>query len=166
MTPSQSKKNDPSAEHEDFYKRLRKRIVAWAESREGETHRWAKILLAAPDFFHLLICLSADPDVPLTEKGKLAGAIAYFISPLDLMPELVLGPVGFLDDIILSACVLSSLVNRVDPMILKKHWAGDEDVLALIQSVLDQADRIVGSGLFRKLRKVLKSMSQIAGRML
>ena len=144
-------------EHEDFYKQLRRRIMTWAESKEGESHRWAKILLTAPDFFHLLIRLVTDPEVPLSEKGKLAAAIAYFISPLDLMPELILGTAGFLDDIVLSAYVLNSLINSVDPAILKRHWAGDEDVLYLIRHVLDQADRIVGSGLFRKLKKVLKS---------
>ena len=145
------------SEHEDYYKQLRRRIMTWAESKEGETHRWANILLTAPDFFHLLIRLAADPEVPITEKGKLAAAIAYFISPLDLMPEMILGTAGFLDDIVLSAYVLNSLINHLDPAILKKHWAGDEDVLYLIQHVLDQADRIVGSGLFNKLRKVLKS---------
>jgi uncharacterized membrane protein YkvA (DUF1232 family) len=156
MIAQNSGKNRSDAEHEDFYKRLRKRIVNWADSREGKTHRWTKILLTAPDFFHLLIRLAANPDVPLGEKGKLAAAVAYFISPLDLLPELFLGSTGFLDDIVLSAYVLNSLINHCDPAVLKKHWAGDEDVLYLIQHVLDQADRIVGSGLFSKLRKVLK----------
>jgi len=156
MTAQKSEKSQSKSEHEDYYKRLRKRIVDWADSKEGETHRWTKILLTAPDFFHLLIRLVADPIVPLSEKGKLAAGIAYFISPLDLMPELFLGPTGFLDDIVLSAYVLNSLINHCDPAILKKHWAGDEDVLYLIQYILDEADRIVGTGLFKKLRKVLK----------
>lgn len=156
MAEPHSEPIQPESRQEDFYKKLRKRIMAWADSREGQTHRWANILLTAPDFFHLLIRLAAEPEVPASEKGKLAIAIAYFISPIDLMPELMIGTAGFLDDIVLSAYVLNSLVNRCDPAILKRHWAGDEDVLVLIQYVLDRADRIVGSGLFRKLRKILK----------
>jgi uncharacterized membrane protein YkvA (DUF1232 family) len=108
----------------------------------------------APDLFHLLLKLSLDRDVPAVEKAKLVGAIAYFVSPIDLLPELFLGPVGFLDEVVLAAYVLNSLINRTSPEVVKKHWAGDEDILELIQRIIRAADGMLGSGPVKKLRKL------------
>lgn len=157
MTETETKsKSNTSTEHDDYYRKLRKKIVKWADNQENLDHKWADLLLIAPDIFHLLVRLAADPEVPISEKGKLAAAIAYFVSPLDLMPELILGPPGFLDDIVLSAYALNSIINNTSPEIVTRHWAGEKDVLILIQNILLQADAIIGSGLFKKLRKVLK----------
>jgi len=134
----------------DFYQTLRKRISDWLE-REGGTHKWAEYILLAPDLFHLLCKLTLDPEVPVKEKAKLAATIAYFVSPLDLLPEVIMGPVGYVDDVALSAYVLNSLLNTTDAKVVKKHWAGDRDVLEVIQQVLKVADDMVGSGVWRRL---------------
>lgn len=34
-----------------------------------------------------------------------------------------------------------------------KHWAGDGDVLNVIQQIIEVADEMVGSGLWSKIRK-------------
>jgi uncharacterized membrane protein YkvA (DUF1232 family) len=143
-------------EEHDFYRKLRRKIKEWSETQKGRSYRWTKWILLAPDLFHLLLRLMADPDVPLKEKGKLAAVVAYFISPLDFLPEIFLGPTGFLDDICLTAFALNILINNVDPSIVQKHWAGEEDVLVVIQKILNTADRMVGTGLFRRLKRVLK----------
>jgi len=49
-----------------------------------------------------LFKLSVDARIPLAHKAQLAAAIAYFVSPFDLIPEGLIGPGGFLDDIALS----------------------------------------------------------------
>jgi uncharacterized membrane protein YkvA (DUF1232 family) len=57
------------------------------------------------------------------------------------------------DDIAVAAYVLHSVVNSTDAEVLREHWAGDEDVLQVIRSVLAVADRMIGSGLWDKLRR-------------
>jgi len=141
-------------ENADFYQLLRERFRKWAESGDGEKNEWAEYLLVAPDIFHLLCKLALDPDVPTAEKAKLAVTIAYFVSPLDLIPEAVVGPVGYVDDIALAALVLNSLISS-RPEIVQKHWAGERDVLELVRSILEVADRMVGSGLWKKLKAFL-----------
>jgi len=141
-------------EHDDFYKILRKKITAWANSKTGKENRWLEFLLAAPDLFHLLCALILDPDIPAKHKAKLGIAIAYFVSPIDLIPEAVVGPLGYLDDIAVSAYVLNDLINEVDPEIVKKHWAGDKDILKLIKHILEVIDEMIGSGLWEKLKKI------------
>lgn len=137
----------------DFYEKLRSRIVNWLDTETGKENKWAEYLLLVPDFFYLLIKLASDEDVPKNEKAKLILAIAYFISPIDLLPEAFLGPLGFLDDLALSAYVLNSIINKVSPEIVEKYWVGDGEVLLLIKGVLAKADEMIGSGLWEKIKR-------------
>lgn len=139
----------------DFYEKLRLRIVSWLDTKTGRDNKWADYLLLAPDFFYLLIKLASDEDVPKNEKAKLILAIAYFISPIDLLPEAILGPIGYLDDLALSAYVLNSIINRVSPEIVEKYWKGDGEVLLLVKGILAKADEMIGSGLWKKIKKVV-----------
>ena len=145
---------DQNEEALDFYHKLRQKIWEWSQQEDNKSFQWTKWLLLAPDLFHLLIRLAADPDVPLNEKAKLAGVIAYFISPLDLIPELILGPAGYMDDIVLTIYALNSIVNTVDPAIVQKHWAGEGDVLEIIKNILHSADRMIGSGILKRLKRL------------
>ncbi len=139
-------------EKDDFYQSFRNKMHEWIKSDDGKVHKFADILMFGPDLFHLLCKLSMDENVSVGHKAKLAGAIAYFISPIDLLPEAILGPVGYADDIAIAAYVLNNIINDVDPELLRKHWAGDEDVLKVIKQIIAVADQMVGKGLWGKLK--------------
>ncbi len=143
----------------DFYKKLRVRTRKWFSANDGSTNMWAEYLMFAPDLFHLLCKLAIDSEVPVKERAKLAGAIAYFLSPFDLMPEALMGFIGFADDIALAAYVLNSLVNNSNPDIVKRHWAGDENVLDVIRRILKTGNNagragVFGKGVLKKIRKI------------
>jgi len=133
----------------DFYQKLRTKIANYLDRKDFE---YGDILLMAPDFFHLLIKLSLDPRVETMKKAKLAFAITYFFSPIDLLPEAFLGPIGYLDDIAVAAYILNDYVNNNESDLLYEHWAGQSDVLASIQNVLTMANRFLGEGLWKKLK--------------
>jgi uncharacterized membrane protein YkvA (DUF1232 family) len=137
----------------DFYHKLRKDVVSWVNKNLDNDNKWSEYVLAAPDFFHLLCKLSVDKDVPALKKIKLVAGIAYFISPIDFLPEAFLGPIGYLDDIAVTAYILNDLINDVDPQIIRKHWAGDQDVLVLIKTILSNADNMIGRKLWDRIRK-------------
>ncbi len=42
------------------------------------------------------------------------------------------------------------------PEILEEHWAGDGDVLKNIQEILKVADNLIGSGMWKRIRHILK----------
>jgi len=137
----------------DFYQKLRADIKKWLDEKKTTDNRWAEYILLAPDLFHLLTKLTLDPDVPASKKVKLVGIIAYFISPLDFLPEILLGPIGYLDDIALTAYVLNDILNEVDPKIIQRNWAGDRDILPLIKTIIANANNMVGSGIWKKIKR-------------
>ena len=135
----------------DFYQRLRNKIQNWLD-KEGRSHEWARYIIWAPDLFYVLWKLSTDPDVPKSERIKLVAAIAYFISPFDLLPEALLGPFGFADDIVVAAFVLNGLLNRTSPEVVRKHWPGDEEALEVIQRVIGMSDQLVGQKIIQRIK--------------
>jgi uncharacterized membrane protein YkvA (DUF1232 family) len=143
-----------SDRNSDFYIRLRAQVREWIGSQKGMSSQWGAYILLAPDLFHLLWKLSIDPAVPGKDKAKLAGAIAYFISPIDLIPEAIVGPIGYADDIALAVYVLNGILNHTDPEVLHRHWAGEDDILDVIQRTLAAADQMVGSGIWKKIKRL------------
>ncbi len=137
----------------DFYQKIRNDVKHWLNDNLDKENKWADYILAAPDFFHLLCKLTADSEIPSNKKLKLLAAIAYFISPIDLLPEAFLGPVGYLDDIAVAAYILNDLINEVDSQIVRKHWAGEQDVLDLIKTILVNADEMIGSKMWKRIKK-------------
>jgi uncharacterized membrane protein YkvA (DUF1232 family) len=153
LTNNIGERGEDMLDQEDFYRSFRKKMQDWLNSKDGKLHKYADYLMFGPDLFHLLCKLTLDKDVSLSDKAKLGAAIAYFISPVDFLPEIIVGPAGYVDDIAVAAYVLNGIINKTDPEIIRKHWAGDEDVLNVIKKILDVADQMVGSGLMKKITK-------------
>jgi uncharacterized membrane protein YkvA (DUF1232 family) len=145
--------NSKNKSRDDFYHQLRERMRLWLATDEGKNYKFAEFLMLGPDFFHLMCRLVIDSGTPIKEKAKLAAAIAYFVAPMDFLPELLTGPVGYLDDIGVAALVLNSIVNKSDQSIVKKHWAGQGNVLELVQGIIQSADQMLGGGLWGRIKR-------------
>ncbi|MEZ4332567.1 MAG: DUF1232 domain-containing protein [Myxococcota bacterium] len=114
-----------------LYDRLRERLVP---TRPSPTTGARDVLLFLPDLTVLLARLLRDARVPLVEKAIALGGVAYVFSPLDLLPALVIGPIGLLDDLFVVAACLSRLLNHVHPDVVRANWSGQGDALEIIQS--------------------------------
>ena len=104
--------------NEDFYRRLRKKVMKWFESEDGKQSKWREYIVLAPDLFYLLCRLMIDRDVPAEDKAKIGAVIAYFILLVDLLPEAFLGVLVYADDGVLAAYILNKITNSGDPEIL------------------------------------------------
>jgi uncharacterized membrane protein YkvA (DUF1232 family) len=144
MSPIESKEAE-------FYHRLRRTVTIWAGGDKSKTNRYASYILAAPDLFMLLVRLSQDGRVSKANKAKLAGAVLYFMNPLDFVPEIILGPAGLVDDLALAAFVLHDVLETTDPAVVREHWEGSADILDLIRRILAVADTMVGGPIWRRL---------------
>lgn len=67
----------------------------------------------APDVVALWYC-ARDPDTPLGVRATIYGAIAYFILPIDLIPDVVAG-LGFTDDAAVIAAVIGTVASHIKP---------------------------------------------------
>jgi uncharacterized membrane protein YkvA (DUF1232 family) len=98
--------------------------------------RLGKYVRFIPAFAALVYRLMKDPRVPARAKATLLLAAGYVASPIDFVPDWILG-LGQFDDLIVAAFALDQILNRVPEHIVLEHWDGDEDVLQIIKEILD-----------------------------
>jgi uncharacterized membrane protein YkvA (DUF1232 family) len=78
-----------------------------------------------PDCVVLLRRLVADERVPRSRKLLLVAVMGYLAMPIDLVPDFI--PVaGQLDDAIVVALALRSLLRSTGPELAREHWPGPE----------------------------------------
>jgi len=146
----------PSTGLLSFYDRLRQRIVAFVERRGGKLPgRTVEALLLIPDVFMMLVRLALDRDVPRSTRTLVAGALAYFLLPVDFLPEILVGPAGYLDDLVLALAVLAQAFDRHLEPWTEKYWSGSQDLRVVIGDVLAAAKGLVGSHVYERIVRLL-----------
>ena len=124
-----------------IYDRLRSQVV---EAEPGDRSSIRDLLLLLPDLVVLLFRLMRDSRVPVGSKAIATVGAAYLLSPIDLMPSLLMGPIGLIDDLVVIGAVLSRMLNRVHPDVVRSHWSGQGDALEAIQRVSAWTERVFG----------------------
>jgi uncharacterized membrane protein YkvA (DUF1232 family) len=141
---------------ERFYDRVRSRIQSYVDSKGAAIGKTAEYLLLVPDVFILLWRLVNDARVSGKNKVLLGSGIAYYIFPIDLIPEAFVGPIGYLDDLVFGVYILNRVLRDTDPAIVQEHWPGGEDILAIIQKVLGAADSMIGTEIVDRIKRMAK----------
>ncbi len=134
-----------------LYDRLRAAVV---ERQLGAGSGFRDVLMLLPDLTVLLIRLVRDSRVPLTAKVIAGLGVAYILSPVDLLPEFLLGPIGLVDDLLVVATALSRLLKSVHPDIVREHWSGQGDALDAIHRVTSWADSLLTGRLPDAMRRL------------
>lgn len=92
-----------------------------------------------PDCIVLLRRLLGDQRVPRRMKFVLAAAVGYLALPFDLVPDFI--PVaGQLDDAIVVGLALRAVVRDAGPEVVREHWPGPPNSLALVLRVASRRD--------------------------
>ena len=133
-------------ENDQFYNDLRQKIA-------GYSGRYSEYILLIPDLFLLITRLMLDKRVDSRYKLYLGAALAYMVSPIDLIPDKMFGGLGYIDDAAVMVAVLNILLKEVDNQIILESWSGNADLLATVRKFLDQADQIIGK---QRLEKILE----------
>jgi uncharacterized membrane protein YkvA (DUF1232 family) len=82
-----------------------------------------------PQYMRLLGGLITDPRVAMLDKLLVAGAMAYIVMPIDLIPDFI--PFfGEIDDVYLLVLALQRLISNAGRMVLIDHWTGEPSDLA------------------------------------
>ena len=82
---------------------------------------WPKIVRTAAHIPFVDEALSVyyaarDPETPTAAKGMMLGALAYFVMPIDAIPDIFAG-IGFTDD----AAVFAALIATLGANIKRRH---------------------------------------------
>ncbi len=134
-----------------LYDRMRAKLVA---PRVGRGSGLTDLMLLLPDLTVLLARLLRDERVPVSSKLIALLGVGYVLSPIDLLPEAILGPIGLVDDLLVVGAALSRLLGDVHPDVVRSHWSGQGDALDAIHRVTAWSDGFVRVRLLGAVRRI------------
>ena len=111
-----------------------------------------------PQYVRLLAGLITDRRVSVVDKMLVAGAIAYIVMPIDLIPDFI--PFfGEIDDVFLLVLALQRLVENAGRVVLLDHWSGDPTDLndLNLRAALTAAAFFLPKRIRRRLRVIGKT---------
>ena len=82
-----------------------------------------------------------DPRTPARARGILLAALAYFVMPIDLIPDFLAG-VGFTDDI----AVLTAAFTAIRGNLKERHFLAAKDAINRMEQDGPEPDTKSGSG--------------------
>jgi uncharacterized membrane protein YkvA (DUF1232 family) len=105
-------------------------FVAWLflTGRRDEARSWVRFI---PDCLVLFRRLMSDPRVPPTHKLLVGALLGYLAMPFDLIPDFI-PVVGQLDDALVVAAVLRSVLRAAGETPLREHWPGPDTMLRTV----------------------------------
>jgi len=112
-----------------------------------------------PSYVRMLFGLMRDARVSRLDRLLVIGALAYVISPLDFIPD-VIPFFGQVDDVFFVMLAVQRLMDNAGEVVLLDHWRGDPDDLSALT-----VSRIVGAAGFflpAPLRRRLRRMASKA----
>jgi uncharacterized membrane protein YkvA (DUF1232 family) len=111
-------------------------LLLWLTGRRTAVRELAHLLPNLARLFHGLL---RDPRVPFRSKALLLVGLAWFASPIDLIPEFI-PIIGPLDDAVVGALILRHIVRTSGRMVVTEHWHGDPRLLTLLFRAAGLAD--------------------------
>jgi len=94
--------------------------------------------------------------VPQKTRLLLGSALVYFVVPFDLLPEVMTGPAGLLDDLVLALAVLQQAFGRDLGPVAEKYWSGSQPLRQVLADILEAAGSLLGYDVYERLRSLLK----------
>ena len=119
----------------DFYDTL----IDNLESYNGE---YAPFINCGPNLFKLL-CDILDYDIKRELRLAICGAIAYYVVPMDVIPEQLYGPYGYIDDIFISVYILRRVADEYGYDFLQKMWSQDINIKDVMDDCYDKSTDIL-----------------------
>ena len=97
-----------------------------------------------PNLFNLLCDLLNQEEISSNERLIINAAIAYYVVPMDIIPEEIYGPYGYIDDIFITVYVLKKIANSRGYDFLQNLWKLDEDIIYVIDACYNGSLELLG----------------------
>ena len=129
-----------------------------ATPRTGAKRTVMGTISEIPNFLRLLYGLITDSRVNAVDKLVVAGAIAYILLPVDIIPDFV--PfLGEVDDVFLLILALQRLISNAGRTVVQSYWPGDPADLSALN-----LEKILAACAFflpRRMRRRLRTIGRI-----
>ncbi len=129
------------SDFKDFYDVLCENL----ESYQGE---YASFIDYGPKLFKLLTDVLDEKEIDSKHRLEISAAIAYYVVPMDVIPEQIYGPYGYIDDIFITVYMIKKLAENFGYAFLEKTW--DEE--GSLKSVVEEC--------YYKSREVLEDKTE------
>ena len=115
----------------DFYDTL-------VENLEAYNGEYASFIDCGPNLFKLL-CDILDRDIKQEIRRDICGAIAYYVVPMDVIPEQIYGPYGYIDDIFMSVYALRQVADEYGYEFIQEVWEYDSDIKEVMDDCYEKS---------------------------
>jgi uncharacterized membrane protein YkvA (DUF1232 family) len=133
-------------------------VEAPSVPRTGAKRTMMGTISELPNFLRLLYGLITDNRVNGVDKLVVAGAIAYILLPVDMIPDFV--PfVGEVDDVFLLILAIQRLISNAGRAVVQAYWPGDPADLSPVN-----LERILAAAAFflpRRMRRRLRTIGRV-----
>jgi len=129
--------------------------------RTGARRTLVAAIMAIPHYLRMLGGLIMDSRVAWVDKLLLAGAVAYAIMPIDLIPDFI-PVIGQADDVFLLLLAVRRLIGNAGRRVVLDHWRGhpdelsDEHLAATVSAAAFFLPRVVRRRLERRSRREVR----------
>lgn len=120
---------------DDKFKNFYDALINNLESYNGE---YASFIDCGPNLFKLL-CDILDYEIKRELRLEICGAIAYYVVPMDVIPEQLYGPYGYIDDIFISVYVLRRVADEYGYEFIQKVWNHEDDIKEVMDDCYDKS---------------------------
>lgn len=131
--------------------------ISAAGPRTGAKRTLMSTMREIPNFLRLLYGLITDRRVSNLDKLLLAGAIAYVLMPMDLIPDYI--PfIGEVDDVFVIVLALQRLIANAGRAVVADHWMGEAAELSSLN-----LERVLAACAFflpRRVRRRLRTIGR------
>ena len=126
----------------DKYQAYHEIIKNYLESYHGN---YNKIIDYSPVLLKLLTDILNEKVLSSEHRLKICAALGYFVAPLDVIPESIHGPDGFIDDLFVCCYVLKEITDEFGFGFVDSLWKSDEEFVIVLQKCYNESESILGN---------------------
>lgn len=121
----------------DFIEALEKQVAEYRGT-------WREVVSLAPAYAALMLHLLKDPRMSREHRLLADAALAYLVSPNDVIPEDEVGAYGYLDDIFCCAFVATRIAEELSWEALEEGWTGTGSARESSEQLLGREQELLG----------------------
>lgn len=124
-------------EFKNYINRLKEDLDSYKNMNEFIDYR--------QEMYNLLTDILDGENAERESRLKICAAIAYFVTPFDIIPRQVYGPHGFIDDIYVFSYVINDLSEYLGWKPLEEAWRGNEELKTVLDKCQLKSKEILGT---------------------